>query len=72
MASNYTLQIVQDSSGDVVASWKGRSPIETRMADELANRVALRGVGVGRTTSHVMQDVRDAFNEMLTELKRQV
>lgn len=72
MLSAYTLQIVHDPSGEVVASWKGRDPEESRLADELANRVATKGVGLGRTTDHVMADVRAAFDEMLLELKRQV
>lgn len=72
MASRFRVQIVERESGTVVAEWiPGRLQEETFIAD-ICQRVKAKGVGLGRTTSHVLTDVQVAIEDWLTSLKSQV
>jgi hypothetical protein len=71
MASDFLLRVVHRPSGDYV-EWAPGQYIESHLVDELCNRVRAKGVGLGRTTNHVVEDVRAAITELLFELKKQV
>jgi hypothetical protein len=70
-ASGFVIQVLYKPTGEVVQWAPGRS-VEKAIVDELCERVAKKGVGVGRTTAHVVLDVRAALNELLLDLKKQV
>jgi len=72
MASKFLLQIVEAKTGEVVAAWEPGLRIEKGLINDLSTRVAAKGVGVGRTTAHVVADIEDAFEDLLYELKRDV
>ena len=71
MASQYLIQVIHKESGDVVR-WAPGLEIEKQFEDELLDRVKARGVGVGRSTTHVLDDVQTALRGLLHDLKRQV
>lgn len=70
MASEYVLRILHLPTNQDV-QWAPGREVESNIVDELCNRVAAKGVGIGRTTSHVVTDVRTAMNELLFDLKSQ-
>lgn len=71
MPSDYSLQIVHRASGKVV-SWAPGMQAEVELIENLCQRVQAKGVGVGKTEAHVLDDIRAAFRELLHELKRLV
>ena len=71
MASQYLIQVVHKESGKVVR-WAPGLEIEKQFEDELLDRVKAKGVGVGRSTTHVLADVQTALQELLHDLKKQV
>lgn len=69
--SNFRVQIVHTEDGKVVEWMPGRE-VEGELIESLCKRVKAKGVGLGRTTDHVVNDVRTAFQELLRELKFKV
>jgi hypothetical protein len=53
-------------------TWTPGSPTEAAFVDTLCQRIAESGVGIGRTTAHVLTDVRASFEAQVRELKRRV
>jgi hypothetical protein len=45
---------------------------ERQFIEEVVNRAVARGVGIGRTSAHVAEDIRTAMQELLWELKSEV
>jgi len=71
MPSQYVIQVVDTESGKV-AEWAPGMAIERQLLADLGARVAAKGVGIGRTTAHVIQDVQTALVELLYDLKSDV
>jgi hypothetical protein len=71
MASKYLIQVVSKKTGKVV-EWAPGLAVERQFEDEICNRVAAKGVGIARTTAHVVADVRAAVEELLHDLKSDV
>ena len=71
MASEYVIQVVHEKMGKVV-EWAPGLAVERQFITDLCNRVAAKGVGVGRTTAHVVADVKAALEELLHEMKSEV
>jgi len=69
--SDFLIQVVHRETGRVVA-WAPGMDVEKDFIRELGDRVAAKGVGMGRTTEHVVADVKEACAEMLYELKAMV
>lgn len=69
--SEFRMQIIHAETGKVVEWMPGRE-IEGELIESLCAKVRLKGVGLGRTTDHVVNDVRTAFQELLYELKSRV
>jgi hypothetical protein len=69
--SDYLIQVVHKVDG-TVAAWAPGLDIEADVVDELVERVRLKGVGIGRTQDHVLDDVRAAMLELLYDLKARV
>lgn len=69
--SKFIIQVVNQDSGQVV-EWAPGMAIERQLVDDLCNRVAAKGVGILRPTSHVVEDVRTSLEELLFELKSDV
>ncbi len=69
--SDYVIQVVHKETGRVV-EWAPGLQVERQLVIDLCNRVAAKGVGVFRTTAHVVADVRVALQELLYELKSEV
>lgn len=69
--SQFVIQVVDRETGDVV-EWAPGLKVEKDFVNELCERVAGKGVGVGRTTRHVVADVRVALQELLYTLKANV
>jgi hypothetical protein len=73
--SDYRLQVIHLRSKEpdkVVMGWQPGDRVETDLAEELAQRIKAKGVGLFRTEKHVMEDVRKAVAEMLWDLKGRV
>lgn len=71
MASLYRLQIVDDR-GDVVYHAVPGLAAEVELVENIVSRVGAKGVGVGRSTAHVLDDVRAAIRELFFDLKSTV
>lgn len=71
MASDYIIQVVQRSTGQVV-EWAPGQAVERDLVTELGSRVAAKGVGIARSTDHVVADVQAALKELLFDLKSDV
>lgn len=69
--SDYAMRIVYLPTG-AYHEWVPGSPTETLLVQDLCGRVAEKGVGIGRTTTHVVADVRAAIEELIFDLKKQV
>lgn len=70
-SSEYRIQIVAKDNMRVIA-WAPGMEMERDFIEEICAKVKAKGVGVGRTEAHVIEDVRSAIREVLVELKRQV
>ncbi len=71
MASAYLVQIVEADHGKVIEFAPGLA-VERDIETELVNRVLAKGVGVAKTSAKVGVAVRDAFRELMHDLKAQV
>lgn len=69
--SDYAMRIVYLPTGEYV-QWAPGQEIEAMVVDELCDRVAVKGVGVGRTSEHVLADVRAAMTELILDLKKRI
>lgn len=69
--SEFRLQIVHEKDG-FITRWEPGREFEYDLIDSLVSRVAAKGVGVGCTTAHVLEDVRMAFLELLFDIKSEV
>lgn len=69
--SEYVIQVVHIKSGAVV-QWAPGLAVEQDFEGELCRRVRERGVGLARTTNHVVEDVKQAFRELMQSLKAKV
>lgn len=70
--SDFRLQIVHLPTNQVAFGWQPGDRVETDLAEELARRVKAKGIGLFRSEAHVLSDLRQAFSEMLYELKDRV
>jgi hypothetical protein len=64
----FRLQIV-DQQGRVVVSPFTAGKLEMDLVEACVSEVVARGVGVGRTSAHVAQDVRDGIVAAIQALK---
>lgn len=71
MPSAFRLQIVHAGTGTVV-QWAPGLAAEVELIDNLCRRVQAKGVGFGKSETHVLADVRDALGELLYDLKAQI
>jgi hypothetical protein len=71
MYSDYLMQVVDKLHNEVVQFEPGLS-VEVNFIDDCVTRAIAKGVGIGRTSNHVAQDIRDAIEEAIYELKRKV
>lgn len=71
MSSRYLLQIVDREDGTVVQFEPGLRA-ESDIITDCVNRVREKGVGLGRTSAHVEQDVCDAMGEAFHDLKSRI
>lgn len=72
MASAYRVQIVDHETGEVVHAWAPGLEVEVELIENLKRRVQAKGVGLTRTTQHVLEDIDAAMRELLHDLKRTV
>jgi hypothetical protein len=70
-SSHYLLQIVDRWSGEVVQLEPGMSA-EIDFVEACVARTGSLGVGVGRSTQHVMKDVQTAIELTILDLKGKV
>ena len=71
MVSDYVIQVVNTKTGKVV-EWAPGMVVERQLVVDLCNRVAAKGVGMARSTAHVVADVKAALEELLFEMKSEV
>lgn len=71
MPSQFVIRVV-DLMTDEFVEWAPGKAVEKQLVDDLCTRVASKGVGITRTTAHVVADVRAAMDELLYELKLNV
>lgn len=67
----FLLQIVDKLHNEVVQFEPGLS-VEINFIDDCVTRAISKGIGLGRTSNHVAQDIRDAIEESIYELKLKV
>ena len=65
----FYLQIV-DKEGRI-AHFPGGGAMEIDLIEKVTTAILVKGVGFGRTSAHVEQDIRDGFQEVMLELKKQ-
>lgn len=77
--SRYVMQIAEADTGAVVVSWPprsvrlhGQAERDGAFIDALCARLTAKGVGVGSTAAHVCTDLREAWQELLHEMKAHV
>lgn len=71
MSSDYVIQVVEKKTGAVV-EWAPGMAVERQLITDLCGRVASKGVGIGKTTAHVVADIHAALTELLHALKSEV
>lgn len=71
MASRFLLQVLDRKSGDVVQFEPGQR-VESEFVTDCVNHIVRLGVGLGRTSAHVAQDVRQGIEEVMFELKAKI
>jgi hypothetical protein len=71
VASDYRICVRSVSTG-LEVEWAPGLAVERQLVTDLCDRVAAKGVGMGRTTVHVVADVRAALEELLHDLKAEV
>ena len=68
--SEFLIQIVHKDNKQVIhCTWAPGLAAEKDLIEELGRRVASKGVGIGRTQAHVVEDVKQAMRELLYSLK---
>jgi len=71
MASSFLMQIVNKSNGEIVQFEPGLS-VEVNFVDACVTKILEKGVGLGRTSKHVANDIRDGIEETIQELKNKI
>lgn len=71
MASDFVLQIRHIHSGEYIEFAPGLA-VESQILEELCDRVNAKGVGIGRTSEHVINSIRSSFQELFWDLKKQM
>lgn len=79
MASRFQVQIGDLDTGQIIVAWPPRS-LKTNglreqdgaFIDALCARLEAKGIGAGKTTAHVLADLRETWQELLHELKAHV
>lgn len=69
--SRYLLQIIDRQTGQAIQLEPGLSA-EINLIEECVKRVLSLGVGLGRTSGHVAQDVKTGIELAILDLKTQV
>lgn len=72
MASKFLLQIVEKETGKVIAQMEPGLGDERCFVDSILTRLHSKGVGVFKTSNHVVSDARAALEEAIFELKTKV
>lgn len=73
MASRYAVAVIEADTQAVVTSWPPqKSEQRGPFIDALCARVTEKGIGFGATAEHVCQDLRDAWHELVREVKSNV
>lgn len=71
LESNFVIQVVNKSTGEVVEWAPGRT-VERRFITELVNRTVTlavaKGLGVFRTEAHVKASIQEAIDKAVSEL----
>lgn len=70
MESPYRVQIIDVATGEVVYRELPGLTAEVELIANLQRRVLAKGVGLGRTSAHVVADVGEALTDLLSDLKR--
>ncbi len=65
------MQIVDRETGNVVQFEPGMS-VESQFIEDCVTNIAFLGVGFGRTTAHVAQDVRNGIESTILSLKTRI
>lgn len=71
MSSEFLIQVIHKESGQVVR-WAPGLEVEKEFERELLSRVESKGVGLFKSSKHVVKDVMEALRELIHELKAQV
>lgn len=72
MQSDFSLQIVNRHTGEVVTTWEPGSPVEATLIQRVADVAVSKGVGFWRTEATVRGALIAAWFQVLTELKSQI
>jgi hypothetical protein len=72
MPSQFTLQVIDKYTGDVVLGFEPGSRVETDLVDDVLTRAKGEGIGLLRTEAAVEAALRRAWTETLLSLKTQV
>lgn len=72
MASEYSLQIVRKSDGQVLADIEPGSRVEIDIIDDMLDRASEKGIGWFKSETSTKRALRAAAEEMILDLKRRV
>ncbi len=70
--SDYRLQIIHIKTGQVVRGWSPGDRVETELVEALCARLKAKGVGWFKSEARVLEALREAWSELLYELKSRV
>lgn len=72
LSKRITAKLLAHIQAEPIPHWTDGLPAEDAFLEALCVSIAAKGVGLGRTTAHVLEDVRAAFGEQVHDLKRTV
>ncbi len=71
MTSRFYMQIVDKKTGEAVQFEPGLT-VEKDFVEDCVKCIVARGVGLGRTSAHVAEDIRQGIVESIRELKLRI
>jgi hypothetical protein len=71
MPSDFKLQVLHIPTGQTVA-WAPGQQVERDLIAALKSQLEAKGVGLFRTTKHVLTDLEAAVTDLFLELKKDV
>jgi len=70
--SDYRVQIIHQRTGQVAKGWQPGDYVEAELIEDMCRRMKAKGVGVFKGEAKVLAAMREAWSELLYDLKVRV